>query len=308
MDKLKPFLSISPEVQKALETKKPIVSLESITITHDMPYPQNVQTAIRVKDIVRQHGAVPATMAILGGKLRIGLVDEEIEYLGKRGTAVHKASRRDIAALLQQGADGATTAAATLLLSVLAGAKVFAAGGLGGVHRGADATMDISADLEELARTPMLVISAGVRTILNVGMTLEYLETKGVPVIGFGTRELPAFYTRHSGYLLEHSADTPAEIAQMFSIQETLGIRAGLLVANPIPEEYALDANHIDSAIAVAFEEATHTGISGKELTPFLMERLREITDQRTLTASIEVLCNNAKLAAQCAQELSQLQ
>ena len=257
------YLDIAPEVREALEAGKPVVALESTIISHGMPYPQNVETALNVERIVRENGAVPATIAILGGRLKAGLSKEEIEYLGKTGTAVTKVSRRDLPVVVSKRMDGATTVATTMIIAAMAGIRVFATGGIGGVHRGAETTMDISADLEELAQTPVMVVCAGAKSILDLGLTLEYLETKGVPVIGYGTEELPAFYTRKSGFGVDYELDTPAELAKAFHVKRELGLRGGLLVTNPIPEEYSMDKAVIDKAIAEAVEDAKKEGAIG---------------------------------------------
>ena len=240
------YLEISPEVQAALAEGKPVVALESTIISHGMPYPQNVETAMNVERIVRENGAVPATIAIIGGKLKAGLSADGIEYLGKKGYDVTKASRRDLPVLVARGEDGATTVATTMIIAAMAGIRVFATGGIGGVHRGAEVTMDISADLEELARTPVLVVCAGAKSILDLGLTLEYLETKGVPVIGYGTDELPAFYTRKSGFGVDYRLDTPDEVAAAFRAKLEMGLGGGMLVTNPIPEQYSMDPNVIN--------------------------------------------------------------
>ena len=230
------YLDKSPEVEAALKAGKPVVALESTIISHGMPYPQNVETALAVEQAIRDNGAVPATIAIIGGRLKAGLTKDEIEHLGKRGQAVPKASRRDLAVLVSKGSDGATTVTTTMIIAAMAGIKIFATGGIGGVHRGAETTMDISADLEELAMTPVMVICAGAKSILDLGLTLEYLETKGVPVIGYGTDELPAFYTRTSGFSVDYRLDTPEELAKAFKTKLDLGLKGGMLVTNPIPE------------------------------------------------------------------------
>ena len=243
------YLSISPEVAKALEEGKPVVALESTIISHGMPYPQNVETALRVEQTIRENGAVPATIAIIGGKLKAGCTPEEIEYLGKKGQAVIKASRRDLPVLIARKEDGATTVTTTMIIAAMAGIKIFATGGIGGVHRHAQQTFDISADLEELAQTPVMVICAGAKSILDLGLTLEYLETKGVPVIGYQTDELPAFYTRHSGFGVDYRIDTPEELAAAFKAKIDCGLKGGMLVTNPIPEEYSMPKQVIDFAI-----------------------------------------------------------
>ena len=301
------YLDISPEVQKALAEGRPVVALESTIISHGMPYPKNVETALLVEQTIRDHGAVPATIAVIGGRLKAGMTREEIEYLGKAGRAVAKASRRDLPALVAKKADGATTVTTTMIIAHMAGIKVFATGGIGGVHRGAETTMDISADLEELAQTPVMVVCAGAKAILDLGLTLEYLETKGVPVIGYGTDELPAFYTRKSGFGVDYRVDTPAELAEMFRAQRALGYQGGMLVTNPIPEEYAMDKTVIDKAIEQALAECKEQGIHGKETTPFLLARVTELTGGDSLESNIKLVINNARVAALTACELSGL-
>ncbi len=301
------YLEIAPEVGAALAAGKPVVALESTIISHGMPYPQNVETALNVEKIVRENGAVPATIAIIGGKLKAGLSREEIEYLGKKGYAVTKASRRDLPVLAARGADGATTVATTMIIAAMAGIKVFATGGVGGVHRGAEVTMDISADLEELAQTPVLVVCAGAKSILDLGLTLEYLETKGVPVIGYGTDELPAFYTRKSGFGVDYRLDTPEEVAAAFRAKLDMGLKGGMLVTNPIPEAYSMDPDVINRAIDAAIAEANARGIKGKQTTPFLLAKVKEITGGDSLASNIRLVYNNAALAAQVAAELERL-
>ena len=298
------YLEISPEVQAALAEGKPVVALESTIISHGMPYPQNVETAMNVEQIVRQNGAVPATIAIIGGKLKAGLSADEIEYLGKKGYAVTKASRRDLPVLVARGEDGATTVATTMIIAAMAGIKVFATGGIGGVHRGAEVTMDISADLEELARTPVLVVCAGAKSILDLGLTLEYLETKGVPVIGYGTEELPAFYTRKSGFGVDYRLDTPEEVAAAFRAKLEMGLGGGMLVTNPIPEQYSMDPDVINKAIDEAVAEANAQGIRGKQTTPFLLAKIKDITGGDSLASNIRLVYNNAALAAKVAGRL----
>ena len=307
MTDLKKYLEISPEVQKALDEGRPVVALESTIISHGMPYPQNVETALNVEKIIRDNGAVPATTAIIGGKLRVGLSKDEIDYIGKKGLKVTKASRRDIPVLVARGEDGATTVAATMILANLAGVSVFATGGIGGVHRGAETTMDISADLEELASTPVMVICAGAKSILDLGLTLEYLETHGVSVLGYQTEELPAFFTRKSGFKVDYRMDTPKELAAAFKAKNDLGLRGGMVVANPIPEEYAMDADYISKSIAEAIDEANAKGIKGKDTTPFLLDKLGKITGGSSLKANIQLVYNNAKVATQIACELSRM-
>ena len=301
---MNPYLDISPEVAQALAAGKPVVALESTIISHGMPYPKNVETALRVERTIRENGAVPATIAIIGGRLKAGLSESEIEYLGKTGRAVAKVSRRDLPVIVANHADGATTVATTMLIAHMAGISVFATGGIGGVHRGAETTMDISADLEELAQTPVMVVCAGAKSILDLGLTLEYLETKGVPVIGYGTDELPAFYTRKSGFSVDYRADSPEELAAMFRAQRDLGYRGGMLVTNPIPEQYAMDKDVIDAAIAQALRECGEKGVHGKETTPFLLARVVELTGGESLESNIRLVLNNAALAARTACEL----
>ena len=301
---MNPYLDISPEVKAALAEGTPVVALESTIISHGMPYPKNVETALRVEQTIRDNGAVPATIAVIGGRLKAGLSREEIEHLGKAGRAVAKASRRDLPALVARGADGATTVTTTMIIAHMAGIRVFATGGIGGVHRGAETTMDISADLEELAQTPVMVVCAGAKSILDLGLTLEYLETKGVPVIGYGTDELPAFYTRRSGFGVDYRVDSPEELAAMFRAQRALDYRGGMLVTNPIPEEYAMPKELIDAAIEQALRECAEQGVHGKETTPFLLARVVELTGGESLESNIRLVLNNAALAAKTACEL----
>ena len=300
-----PYLEISPRVRKALEEGRPVVALESTIISHGMPYPQNVQTALNVERIVRENGAEPATIAIIGGRLKAGLSEEEIEYLGKKGYDVPKASRRDLPVLAARGEDGATTVATTMIIAAMAGIRVFATGGIGGVHRGAEVTMDISADLEELARTPVMVVCAGAKSILDLGLTLEYLETKGVPVIGYQTEELPAFYTRKSGFGVDYRLDTPAQVAGAFRAKLDMGLQGGMLVTNPIPPQYSMDPDVINRAIDEALAEAAAQGIRGKQTTPFLLAKIKDITGGDSLASNIQLVYNNAALAAQVAGELA---
>ena len=301
------YLDIAPEVAQALKDNKPVVALESTIISHGMPYPQNVETALNVEKIIRENGAVPATIAVLGGRLKAGLSPEEIDYLGKTGTAVTKASRRDLPVLVAKGMDGATTVTTTMIIAHLAGISVFATGGIGGVHRGAETTMDISADLEELAHTPVMVICAGAKSILDLGLTLEYLETHGVPVIGYGTEELPAFYTRKSGFKVDYRLDTPEELARTFFVKQDMGLGGGMLVTNPIPEEYSMDHEVISKAIDEAIAESRALGIHGKETTPFLLAKIKDLTGGDSLASNIQLVYNNAALAAKTAGELSKL-
>jgi pseudouridine-5'-phosphate glycosidase len=295
------YLDLSPEVASALAAGKPVVALESTIISHGMPYPQNVGTALKVEQTIRDNGATPATIAVIKGRLKAGLTPDEIEYLGKKGRAVAKASRRDLPVLVARGEDGATTVTTTMIIAHLAGIKVFATGGIGGVHRGAETTMDISADLEELAMTPVMVICAGAKSILDLGLTLEYLETKGVPVIGYGTEELPAFYTRKSGFKVDYRIDTPEELAAAFRAKLEMGLKGGMLVTNPIPEEYSMDPERINAAIDKAIADCKEKGIKGKDTTPFLLARIKDITGGDSLASNIQLVLNNACLAAKTA-------
>ena len=299
-------LAIAPALREALKNGEPVVALESTIISHGMPYPKNVSTALEVEEVVRQHGALPATVAVIGGRPTAGLSAEEIESFGKKGLAVAKASRRDLPVLLARGGDGATTVAATMIIAALAGIRVFCTGGIGGVHRGAETTMDISADLEELAQTPVMVVCAGAKAILDLGLTLEYMETKGVPVIGYQCDELPAFYTRQSGFSVDYRMDAPEEIAAAFLAQRALGYPGGMLVTNPIPQEESMDAAYIRAKIEEALAEAKDAGVHGKATTPFLLDRLQRITDGKSLSANIALVKNNAALAAKIAVAMSQ--
>ena len=299
------YLDISPEVHMALDAGRPVVALESTIISHGMPYPKNVETALLVEQTIRDNGAIPATVAVIGGRLKAGLSQQEIEYLGKTGRGVPKASRRDLPALVARRSDGATTVTTTMIIANMAGIKIFATGGIGGVHRGAQTSMDISADLEELAQTPVMVVCAGAKAILDLGLTLEYLETKGVPVIGYGSYELPAFYTRSSGFNVDYRVDSPEELAGLFRAQRELGYKGGMLVANPIPEEYAMDKAVIDAAIEQALCECREQGVRGKDTTPFLLARVAELTGGDSLESNIKLVLNNAKVAALTASALS---
>lgn len=298
------YLDCSEEVKEALKEKKPIVALESTIISHGMPYPKNVETALRVEDEVRKSGAIPATIAIINGRLKAGLTPDEIEYFGKKGTAITKVSRRDIPSIVAKKEDGATTVAATSIIASLAGIEVFCTGGVGGVHRGATETMDISRDLEELATTPVMVVSAGAKAILDLPLTMEYLETKGVMVIGYQTDELPAFYTRHSGLKVPLRCDTPSEIASIWKVQRDLLPNMGMLVTNPIPEEWSMDATYINKEIDIAIEEMKKLGIKGKETTPFLLDKIQKLTGGESLEANIALVLNNARLAANISKSL----
>ena len=301
MMNLNAYLDVNPEVAAAVAAGRPVVALESTIISHGMPYPQNVETALNVEKVIRENGAVPATIAILGGRLKAGLTPEEIEYLGKTGQAVTKASRRDLPVIVAKGMDGATTVTTTMMIAHMAGINIFATGGIGGVHRGAETTMDISADLEELANTPVMVVCAGAKSILDLGLTLEYLETHGVPVLGYGTKELPAFYTRRSGFEVDYRVDSPEELAKIFKVQRDLGLKGGVLVTNPIPEEYAMDFDVINKAIDEAIAQSVKEGIHGKATTPYLLAKVKELTGGDSLASNIQLVYNNAALAAKTA-------
>lgn len=304
---LKNYLEISDEVKNALENNKPVVALESTIISHGMPYPQNVETALKVENIVRENGGVPATIAIINGKLKAGLSKEEIELLGKEGLNVTKVSRRDIPYIVANKLNGASTVATTMIIAAMAGIKIFATGGIGGVHRGAEKTMDISADLLELANTDVAVICAGAKSILDLGLTLEYLETNGVPVLGNQTKELPAFYTRKSGFNLDYAVNSPEEFANILKSKWDLGLKGGVVIANPIPEEYSMDYDTISNAINEAVKEAETLGIHGKDSTPFLLDKIQKLTGGNSLKSNIELVFNNTKLATQIASELCKL-
>ena len=278
MNNLNQYLDVNPEVAQAVAEGKPVVALESTIISHGMPYPQNVETALKVEEIIRSNGAVPATIAILGGRLKAGLTKDEIEYLGKQGQAVTKASRRDLAVLVAKGADGATTVTTTMMIANMAGIKIFATGGIGGVHRGAETTMDISADLQELANTPVCVICAGAKSILDLGLTLEYLETQGVPVLGLRTDELPAFYCRTSGYKLDYNCKDEETVAKIMKAKWDIGLKGGAVV-----------------------------GIHGKATTPFLLAHIVEMTGGHSLDTNIQLAFNNAHAAAKIAKAYAAL-
>ncbi|KXG09730.1 Pseudouridine-5'-phosphate glycosidase [Anoxybacillus sp. P3H1B] len=299
----KDVLVLSKEVAKAIEEKRPIVALESTIISHGMPYPQNVQTAKEVEQLIRENGAVPATIAILDGKIKIGLNDEELEFLGT-SKEIEKVSRRDLPYVIAMKKHGATTVAATMICAHMAGIQVFATGGIGGVHRGAEQTMDISADLQELAQTNVAVVCAGAKSILDLGLTLEYLETHGVPVIGYGTETLPAFYSRTSPFKVDYRLDAPEEIAAFIQTKWELGLNGGLVIANPIPREAELEEAYINSMIAAALKEAEEKQITGKAATPFLLDKVKALTGGKSLEANIALVKNNAVLAAKIAAHL----
>ncbi len=304
MKNLVKYLDIKDEVREALENNKAVVALESTIISHGMPYPKNVETALQAEQIVREMGAVPATMAIINGRLKVGLTKEEIDYFGKKGLAIDKASRRDIPILVANKKDGATTVAATMILAKMANIKVFATGGIGGVHRNAENTMDISADLDELGKTNVLVVCAGAKSILDLGLTLEYLETKGVCVIGYKTNTLPAFFTRESDFKVNYRMDSAKEIASSFKASLELGYEGSMLVTNPIPEEYSMDKSYIDNVINKAVEKAEKKNIIGKEITPFLLDEIKKQTKGNSLASNIQLVYNNVRLATEIAIEM----
>lgn len=298
---MKQYLKISEEVQKALDENRPVVCLESTIISHGMPYPQNKETALKCEQIIRDNGAVPATIAIIKGVMCVGLTEEEIEYIAKEGKSVYKTSRRDLPYVIAGGLNGATTVATTMYIASLAGVKIFATGGIGGVHRGAEVSMDISADLDELQNTSVCVICAGAKAILDLEKTLEYLETKGVPVVGYQTASLPAFYTRTSPYKVNYRMDTPEEIAKMLKVKWEIGLEGGVLVTNPIPEEYSLPESMINGYIDKAITMMNEQGIKGKDQTPFLLKTITDLTGGESLASNIQLVFNNCKLAAKIA-------
>ena len=301
------YLTVSPEIQEALAHNKPVVALESTILSHGMPFPQNVDFAHNVEKIVRAEGAVPATTAIIGGKLKVGLTSEELDIMCK-AEGVGKVSRRDVAVYLATGQTGATTVATTMLIASLAGIKVFATGGIGGVHRGAQETMDISADLQELANTPVAVVCAGAKQILDLGLTLEYLETYGVPVLGLRTDEFPAFYCRTSGYKLDYNCSSEEEVARILKAKWDVGLKGGAVIGNPIPEEYALNYDEMEKVIEKALKKADEQHIRGKYITPFLLANISEMTEGESFASNLELAYNNARAASKIAVELAKLQ
>jgi pseudouridylate synthase len=303
---MNPYLNIHPEVVEALLNNKPVVALESTIISHGMPYPENVKMALKVEKIIRNEGAVPATIAILNGIINVGLTKDEIEFLAKEKDVL-KVSKRDFGFVISQKRTGATTVSATMLVAKMAGIKIFATGGIGGVHRGAQETFDISRDLEELANIDVAVICAGAKSILDLGLTLEYLETKGVEVLGYQTKELPAFYSRESGYDLDYNMSSPEEIAALLHAKWSLGLTGGAVIANPIPKEYSMDSQAIKTVIDQALISAHEQGIKGKDTTPYLLSKVKEMTHGESLTANLELVYNNARLAAQIAKAYTKL-
>lgn len=300
---LKKYVEYSDEVKKAMEEGKPVVALESTIISHGMPYPQNIETAKACEEIIRENGAVPATTAIIGGKIKIGLSDEELEFMATSKDII-KASRRDFAYIVSQGLNGATTVASTIIASRLAGIKIFVTGGLGGVHRHAEVTFDISRDLEELAANDIMIVCAGCKSILDIGLTLEYLETKGVPVFGYQTDYMPVFFTRKSEFKVDYNIKNPKEAAEAAKAQWELGLQGGILLTNPIPESDSMDEEKINTAIEKALVEAEEKGIHGKETTPFLLSKVLEVTEGKSLEANIALVKNNARLGAEVAKYL----
>ena len=301
------YLDVAPEVQQAVAEGRPVVALESTIISHGMPYPQNVETALNVEKIIRENGAVPATIAIIGGRLKAGLTPQEIDYLGKSGHAVTKASRRDLPILVAEGRDGATTVTTTMMIAHMAGIRIFATGGIGGVHRGAETTMDISADLQELANTPVCVVCAGAKSILDLGLTLEYLETQGVPVLGLRTDELPAFYCRTSGFKLDYNCKDEQTVAKIMKAKWDIGLKGGAVVGNPIPEQYAMDPNYMNGIIDKAVAQANAEHIHGKAITPYLLAHIKDMTEGKSFAANLELAYNNARIASRIAVEYCKL-
>ncbi|WP_411743479.1 pseudouridine-5'-phosphate glycosidase [Reinekea sp.] len=297
------YLDIHPDVAEALANNKPVVALESTIISHGMPWPENAETAKLVEQTVRDSGATPATIAIINGRLKVGLSGEEIDVLAKAGMSVTKCSRRDLPFVVANKQLGATTVAATMIIADMAGIKVFATGGIGGVHRGAQQTFDISADLQELGRTNVAVVCAGAKSILDLGLTREYLETLGVPVLGYQTDSLPAFYTRESEHSIDYRQDSPEEIAQFLAAKWQMGLNGGVVIANPIPEEYAMDSDKIKNAVEQAVKEAAEQNIAGKESTPFLLARVAELTGGDSLASNIQLVLNNARLGSAVAAQ-----
>jgi pseudouridylate synthase len=295
------YLELNPLVLSALNEGKPVVALESTIISHGMPYPQNVETALMVEAKVRENGAIPATIAIINGKMKAGLTVDEIEILGKQGQDVTKVSRRDMPMILSKKMNGATTVASTMIIANMAGIHIFATGGIGGVHRGGGETFDVSADLQELAQTDVAVVCAGAKSILDIGLTLEYLETHGVPVIGFKTDDFPAFFTRNSGFGVDYRLNTEGEVAEMLKIKWQIPLSGGVIIANPVPLEFESDPSVIDKAIRKALRNAEEQGIKGKQITPFLLSEIEQITEGLSLKTNIQLVLNNAGLAARLA-------
>ncbi|MFN2340356.1 MAG: pseudouridine-5'-phosphate glycosidase [Halanaerobium sp.] len=301
MKNIEKYLEIKEEVKEALAAGKPVVALESTIIAHGMPYPQNIETALEIEEIIKDNGAVPATIGIINGKIKVGLTKEEVEFLGESDEVV-KVSRRDLPVVLAEKRHGATTVAGTMIAADLAGIKIFVTGGVGGAHRGAETSFDISADLEELKKTSVAVIAAGAKSILDLGLTLEKLETFGVPVLGYQTEELPAFYSRHSGFNVDYKLESPEHTADILKAKWELGLEGGVLIANPVPEADEIEYAVINEKIEQALGEAEAKGINGKELTPFLLDRIKEITDGQSLETNISLVKNNAIVGARIAK------
>lgn len=301
---MKHYLTFTEEVKHALGNHLPVVALETTIISHGMPYPQNIQTAKEVEQIIYHNGAVPATIGIMDGKIKIGLTNEELEKFATSKT-VEKVSRRDLPYILSTGKIGATTVSATMIGAALAGIKVFATGGIGGVHREGEQTMDISADLTELSRTNVAVVCAGVKSILDIGRTLEYLETQGVPVIGYQCDEFPSFYSRESGFRVDFRLDVPEQIAMLMKTKWELGLNGGIVIANPVPKAYAMNRREIENVIAQAIQEAKEKGITGKQVTPFLLNRIKQMTKGKSLETNISLVKHNAEVAAKIAIALT---
>ncbi|MFD0694474.1 pseudouridine-5'-phosphate glycosidase [Paenibacillus sp. GCM10027628] len=297
------YLTFTDEVKDALAGNKPIVALETTIISHGMPYPQNIEMAKKVEQIIRDNGAVPATIGIMDGKIKIGLNEQELEAFATNQN-VEKVSRRDFPYILSSGKIGATTVAATMIGAALAGIEVFATGGIGGVHREGEVTMDVSADLTELAQTNVAVVCAGAKSILDIGRTLEFLETHGVPVVGYKTSEFPSFYARESGYGVDFRLDEPSEVAGMLRTKWELGLNGGAIIANPVPAESAMDHKEIEAVIQQALAEAKDQNITGKKVTPFLLARIKQLTEGRSLETNIALVYHNAQVAAQVAVAL----
>ena len=297
------YLEFNPEVRESIKTGGPVVALESTIIAHGMPYPQNVETDAALETIVRNNGAVPATIGILDGRIHVGMTASQIDFMGMEGPNIVKCSRRDLPVLLAKRMSGATTVAATMIIAGMSGIRLFATGGIGGVHRGAETTMDISADLPELARTSVAVVSAGVKSVLDIGLTLEYLETAGVPVIGYRTDEFPAFYTRKSGFAVRHRMDDPSDIAEMLHLKWAMALEGGVVIANPVSQESSMEHVYIQAAIEKALGEMEEMHIRGKDITPFLLKRIAEITGGRSLKSNIDLVRSNAALASAVARE-----
>lgn len=300
------YLQFSDSVKQAIDAKLPLVALESTIISHGMPYPENIETAQAVEDIITQEGSVPATIAIIAGKITVGLTTEQMEFLAVEKNIV-KASRLDLPVILTKKLHASTTVAATMICARMAGIEIFVTGGIGGVHRGAERSFDISADLQELATTNVAVVSAGAKAILDLPLTMEYLETQGVPVLGYQTDEFPAFYTRTSGIPVNYRVDTPAEIAQILHAKWDLGLDGGVIIGNPIPEEYSMNPVTMNAAIEIALKQADECGVKGKEVTPFLLDKIKELTIGESLTANIALIKNNALLGAKIARELNSI-